>query len=236
MSLADLATCQLWWTGPEFLCGEPDNWPKNKIDTPQKIDTEKRKQCQHSMAKPKETAQTKPEEKDRLDPDRYSSWKKMTRVYAWITRFLDNCRRPPDLRQQGPLTPDEITDAELHYIRKAQTESFPGAIQQLRSKLPLRKDIKLSPLNPALDDDGVLRCQGRLENAACLPWQTRHPIILPRSHAVTTLIVKDAHEACLHAGTNMVLSHLSQKYWILSARESNRKLNQQTRSWPHCRR
>ena len=77
---------------------------------------------------------------------------------------------------------------------------------------------KLQPLRSVLDEDGVLRCDGSLRYAEYLPWETCFPIILPRSHWVTTLIIKQAHEQTQHAGTNLVLAQLSVQYWIISAR------------------
>ena len=44
-----------------------------------------------------------------------------------------------------------------------------------------------------------------------------------RSHCVTKLIVKHAHEQDHHAGTNQVLAQLSAQYWIISAREAIRE-------------
>ena len=56
-----------------------------------------------------------------------------------------------------------------------------------------------------------------------LPHDVKFPIILPRGHHVTKLIVKYYHEMANHsAGTNFVLSQLSQRFWIMSAREEIR--------------
>ena len=70
----------------------------------------------------------------------------------------------------------------------------------------------LQPLRPVLDEDGILQCDGRLRYAECLPWETRYPIILPRSQWVSTLIIKQAHEQTQHAGTNQVLAQQSVQY------------------------
>jgi len=54
-------------------------------------------------------------------------------------------------------------------------------------------------------------------------WNTRHPIILPRKHRVTRLIVDQLHRESNHAGTNTVLALLSAKYWLPGAREEIRE-------------
>ena len=80
---------------------------------------------------------------------------------------------------------------------------------------------KLISLNPTLDNDGVIRSDGRLKNAKFLSYDVRNPLILPRKGWVTTLIVKDAHEQGKHAsGTNHTLATLSSRYWIVSGREA----------------
>ena len=70
-----------------------------------------------------------------------------------------------------------------------------------------------------MDSEGILRCDGRLQFADHLPWETRYPIILPRTHQVTRLIIKDAHERNEHGGTNQTLCCISGRFWIVSARE-----------------
>ena len=44
---------------------------------------------------------------------------------------------------------------------------------------------KLFGLCPRLDEDGVIRLNTRLQYAEFLPYDVRHPIVLPRKHWVT---------------------------------------------------
>ena len=82
-------------------------------------------------------------------------------------------------------------------------------MQAIKAGRELPSASKVQPLRPVLDEDGVLRCDGRLCYTEYLPWETRLPIILLRSHWVTTLIIKQAHEQTRHVGTNQVLAQLS---------------------------
>ncbi|XP_068756946.1 uncharacterized protein [Montipora capricornis] len=143
---------------------------------------------------------------DRLDPTRYSSWTRLTRVSATVNRFLENCRLPSTLRKKAALGPEEIDTSEMHFIRLAQQEEFQEEIQALKSGKGLPGRSKLLPLKAVLDEEGVLRCDGRLKCADCLPWETRYPIILPRNHQITKLIIKDSHEKNQHGNTNQVLA------------------------------
>ena len=131
---------------------------------------------------------------DRLDPTRYSSWTKLTRVSATVNRFLENCHLPSTLHKKGTLKPGEIVTSEMHLIRLAQQEEFQEEIRARKSGRELPGKSKLLPLKPVLDEEGILRCDGRLRYADCLPWETRHPIILPRSHWITKLNVNYSHK------------------------------------------
>ena len=54
-----------------------------------------------------------------------------------------------------------------------------------------------------------------------LSYDIRFPIILPKKHPVTKLIVKKHHEQGFHvAGTNQTLAGLSLWFWILCGREA----------------
>eukprot|EP00117_Sycon_ciliatum_P016956 scpid57961/ scgid16165/ len=68
--------------------------------------------------------------------------------------------------------------------------------------------------------DQLLREDGRLRNAEILEETARCPIILPKGHWVTELIVREAHEESNHAaGVSHTLAMLSRRYWLLGGRE-----------------
>ena len=84
---------------------------------------------------------------------------------------------------------------------------------------------KLLGLQPKLDDDGLLRSNGRLKDAKFLLHDVRYPVILPRKGWVTKLIIQKFHEKGNHApGTtcNQTLAALSARYWVISGREGIR--------------
>ena len=94
----------------------------------------------------------------------------------------------------------------------------------------------LSKLCPWLDDQGVLRCGGRLQFAEYLPYDVRFPIILPRGQWVTRLVVKHYHALANHsAGTNFVLSQISGRFWIVAAYEEIRACESECSEFQKCR-
>jgi len=102
---------------------------------------------------------------DHLDPTRYSSWTRLARVSATVNCFLEYCRLPSTLRMKAALGPEEIFTSEMHFSRLAQQEEFQEEIQALKSGKGLPGKSKLLPLKPVLDEEGVLRCDGRLQSA-----------------------------------------------------------------------
>ncbi|XP_015765171.1 PREDICTED: uncharacterized protein LOC107344078 [Acropora digitifera] len=130
-------------------------------------------------------------------------------------------RRRDNRNARMELLPEEIKDAEEEIVRLAQRKAFCEEYTALRSGKPISKRNQLIKLNPCMDEDGIIRCDDRLMIADFLPFDTRFPIILPR---VTKLIVKNHHERGNHAaGVNFTLCQLSERFWIIAAREEIRE-------------
>ena len=232
LSASQLAECNQWWNGPETSsipetvipssCSAPAEMKKAKVVTESPAE-ESGQYCHAAVSGLL-----------KLDPDRFCSWQKMCRVLAWVNRFIDNVQRDRDCRQTGTPSVAEVADAEVFLIRECQRQAFPDEYVALAKGKVLPSSSKILSLNPQLDEDGVMRCGGRLENAAELPYDVRHPIILPRSDRVTTLIIKKYHERLHHVGgTNHTLAAISERFWIVAAREALREFE---RSCQVCKR
>ena len=159
-------------------------------------------------------------------PSRFSSWTKLIRVRAWVRHFVDNCRSSN--RGRGDLIVEEIEDATIQVIKGAQRKVFPNEYLSLQQQRELPKKSKLLGLQPSLDEEGQMRCDGRLKYAEFLPQEPRFPIILPCKNRVTKLIVKHYHEKDNHAGgMNQLLAALSTRFWIISGHE-------EIKEWEEC--
>ena len=87
----------------------------------------------------------------------------------------------------------------------------------------LKIPAHIRKLHPLLDDVGILRVGGRLENAL-IKNEAKHPIILPYRHHVTDLIISQHHQKTGHLGQEFVLSSLRQLYWIIKGRLAVRRV------------
>ena len=78
-------------------------------------------------------------------------------------------------------------------------------------------------LNPLLDEMGILRVGGRLENTL-IDYDAKHPIILPYRDHVTDLIISQHHQKTGHLGQEYVLSSLRHQYWVIKGRSAVRRV------------
>jgi hypothetical protein len=82
---------------------------------------------------------------------------------------------------------------------------------------------KLISLSPFIDDTGLLRVGGRLKNAP-LKYDQKHPLLLPKNHSVTNVLIESIHKQQLHGGCQTTIAALRRQYWILSCRNAVRKI------------
>ena len=148
-----------------------------------------------------------------LDPTRHSSWLKIKRILSWVIRFVDKCRRRISDRTLEELQSTELKRAKIQLIRHAQCTEFSEEWNALSHRRPISQSSNFIGLQPKLDDDGIMRSDGRLKHAKFLSFDVRYPIILPRKSWITKLIVKHFHEQGHHAsGTNQKVAAISARY------------------------
>ncbi|KAF8792537.1 hypothetical protein HNY73_004121 [Argiope bruennichi] len=149
-----------------------------------------------------------------------SVWSSLQSVVAWCLKFMGNSRGN---RVSTPylecLELKELHDRIIHLVLKV---AFSTDISVLEKGNVLSAG-KLIQLNPFLDSKGLLRVGGRI-GISSLPASVKHPLILPKQHPVTTMIIRLYHLYYLHAGVQSVHSAIRQVYWILGARSSIRKI------------
>ena len=110
----------------------------------------------------------------------------------------------------------ELRNAELVWSKLTQTAHYADQVRILQRGEELGKSDKLKSLNPILRE-GLLREGGRLKYAL-LSEDEKFPVILPADHRFTNLVIAQAHQLTLHGGTQLTLTHIRRKYWIIKAR------------------
>ena len=223
MTADSLAKDHTWWKGPEYLSQPEETWPTMCLPGIDTDDVERKKKHRVTFFASTEREMSQPKWKWKgtsLDPERFSDWFKYLRVLAQVIRFIQNCSKMAKVR--GPLTVEEINDAEIMVLRQAQQESYSDELSRVQKGEALSTSSKISPISPRFGSDGLLRGNSRLWLADHIAWEARHPVILTRKHPVGKLIVKRLQKDSNHSGTNQVLASLSAKFWLLGAREEIR--------------
>ncbi|CAG7728743.1 unnamed protein product, partial [Allacma fusca] len=155
----------------------------------------------------------------------YSSLGRLQRITALIQRFWKNLKAKHEgrIRMTGPLTVVELSQALLSIIFMIQRNEYSTELQELEENKSVGSRSKIHPLSPMLSQDGLLRVGGTLRKSH-LPYNYKHPILLPRNHKLTRLIVEDAHRYLAHGGAQLVLFTVQQRYWIIRRKELVRSI------------
>lgn len=100
----------------------------------------------------------------------------------------------------------------------AQQQPFDDELKLLRKNNPDYKiRSALSSLAAFIDADNVLKV-GSLHQHASIDYIREHPILLSSKHRLTVLQFKQEHIWLLHPDTNLLLTSIKTKFWLLGGR------------------
>ena len=211
-SVAELLSDPCWLKGPDFLRQEEDE----EYEGPSHGSTGMLSPADPEVRVVYATAVSDTPNESLPDASRFSSWVKYKRVVAWMVRFVRSVRVKHGSSDQqlitGPLSAAELETAEKIIVRDIQGRHFASELRCLREGSSVHRSSRLQHVSPFVDDDGILRVGGRLENAP-LAFNTRHPALLPSEDRVTHLIIADAHQRVFHSGMERTLTEVRLCYW-----------------------
>lgn len=194
-----------WWHGPPWLCYPSDKWPRSEFSVnEEEVLKEKKKEIVSSMVSLQKI--------DNSFLYKFSRYNKTVRIVAWILRFISNSRIPRNARKYKILDSEEISRAELAVIKMIQSESFIN-----------EEDEKLKTLGVFKDKNGIIRLKTKiLYRPDSEDFKT--PAILPSKNELVKRIVIYYHIKNAHAGTQMLLNILRERFWILHGRKTVRSI------------
>lgn len=198
---------KMWFQGPSFLLKDPTDWP-NPV---KELKTNEELRLEEQIVLTTTMSTNIIEELN----NRISRFTRMVRALAYFYRAYNNFRFKS--KNTLPLQVNELRDAENEFFKYYQDSEFADVISSIKKKSPVASK-KIKRLSPFLDDHGILRVGGRL-NAANLPYDSQHQIILHKASPIAYKIAHDCHLKNLHAGVTLLVATLRQRYWIVGARE-----------------
>ncbi|XP_022801248.1 uncharacterized protein LOC111338948 [Stylophora pistillata] len=242
MTVDELLINERWKQGPPFMKKTEQFWPQRPESLGEVFDNdpEVKKAAETFASKTNVTYHYIGNAIEKI-----SSWSRLKRVIAWILRYKDilrnrsqhgNTNKTIKLQLDNstitPLSVSEVDEAEIEILKYVQKQTFKDELASLNgvrdvtqgraNRNNLKKNSTIYKLDPVLEN-GLLRVGGRLEHAP-IENDAKHPIILPKKHHVTKLIIEYFHRASAHSGIEYTLSLIRTKYWILGARSSVRNI------------
>ena len=148
--------------------------------------------------------------------ERWGTFVKSMRIFAWMLRFIKNMKSSPNDRQLGELSFVELSEAKVMLFYTVQRSAFSNEFETLKRGKSIPKQSKLNKLDPFIGDDGLMRVKGRLQ-LSDLSYESKHPIILPACH-IARLLVMFQHVHLKHAGVSTLIATLRSAYWIIGLR------------------
>lgn len=200
---------EIWKQGPTWLKQEEEAWPSYPITTPKEDPEARQATCLVTSQKDNNFNLL----------EKYSSIDKLRQIIAYCLRFKYRA-------SDANLTVTELNSANQRLIKLTQATAFSEEINPCLTGKSLSNKSRLLPLNPFLDADGILRVGERIQQANIM-YNEQHPMILPKGHYVTDLIIRREHEANLHAGVQATLYNLRIRYWPIDGRNQVRKIIRQ---------
>lgn len=208
-----------WLCGPDILFLDDIEWPLLSEDIDQHdVMSEKRKIVRVNVI------QTRHE--NLIDVSRFSDYNRLIRACAYVRRFICNARAKVQRKSliTGELSCDEISSGENLICKQVQREAFPSEVKDLIEAKAVDNQSDIYTLSPYLHDDGLIRFKGRIDAATVVPFSTKRPIIMPKDHEVSQLIIRQHHKGCLHMNDEVVITRVRHKFWIPSIRQQLLKI------------
>lgn len=217
MTPSQLLAHDSWWNGPSFLSTHIESFQhffggvSNSIDN---VDFEEKRFVLTTVV-----TQDKTNVLDTL-LERFSNLSKVLRILCYCLRFPNNITKP-STKRSGTPSQHELSQSLMVLIKHVQRSVFSETISKINRGQTLSKPLRR--LAPFLDSEGFLRVGGRLRNSN-LSYSAKHPLLLPKSHRLTTLIIEDTHVKYCHPGLKTLHYLIVQQFWIISARKTIEKI------------
>lgn len=194
----------LWWSGPKFLYRDHNTWPPTVINN----------DCDTTNSEERKAILVVTLNQTIIEDllNKFSSLATIIHVVAYCLRIFTKSK-PCTIQ----LSPREQVDALHRILLTIQRQSFSDEFDKT-GNYSCASNSKLRRLSPFQDDNGIIRVGGRLRHAT-IPYAQKHPILLPRSHRLTNLLIDDFHKQHKHPGATTLQTIISQQYWIISGRQ-----------------
>lgn len=212
-----------WLRGPAFLTEDENRWPQSRQVLDPDTFTEDPEELASSFV-----GVVSVSENALIDTYEYSSFLRLRRAFAWALRFIHNSRAKftNTPRKSGELDTYEIQTATDHLCIEAQRSRYPDEYANLSNNKAIDKSSSILTLMPYMDANKLIRLYGRTDAAErkYLPIEAQRPILLPRDHRLTELIIDHYHQRMGHQFEDGIICAIRQRYWVPCLRPLVRRI------------
>ena len=199
-----------WLNGPKFLMLEENQWPIE-------ISNKTSQQPTEFLLNQNIIATVVSSESSIIDFSRFSS---LNRLLFTLSRVFQSI----DLWKKRSLEPAKCYDKAFQYcIKMSQKMSFHDEITSLKNSKSLSKNSRLLCLNVYLDNENILRAEGRLSRLS-KNISYGKLIVLDSKNIITDMLIKQYHEKYYHGSNETILNEIRQKFWIIGLRKKLRSV------------
>ena len=198
-----LGKIKFWLEGPQWLTNDYQLWSQYPLLSI--APSQKGKICTACTSQPPKI------NTDIININKYSSFEGLLKCTTYLFKFLNKIKGC-----------DPKKKALEYWVKVAQSESYLDELNFLNNpNKESERNIPLlvSSLNLFLDERGIIRSRGRISKCQYFKYEIHHPVLLPKEHRLTTLIINDCHKKMQHLGIGTTLNYLrEQGYWIPKGR------------------
>ena len=186
---------KFWLEGPQWLSNDFQLWPQYPLKSISI--THKGKICTRY------TTQTPKVNTGIININKYSSFEGLLKCTAYLFKFLNRIKDC-----------DPKKKALEYWVKLAQSECFQEELNFLNNPNNTNKNNippLVSNLNLFLDDKNIIRSRGRISKCQYFKYEIHNPVLLPKDHRLTTLIINDSHLKMQHLGIGTTLNYIREQ-------------------------
>ncbi|KAF3699655.1 hypothetical protein EXN66_Car015342 [Channa argus] len=201
-----------WLTGPDFLKKVSEDAP------PQPDSFELVEPASDVELRPLITTFTTKVGTTQLGSHRFKRFSRWRLLIHGVAKLIQKIRSSLKAPEKDMKKLDELKQAKNIIIRSVQEEEFKEELKSLSKGELVPEHSPLRSLSVILDSEGLIRIGGRLSSAE-IPWEQRHPIVIPKNYHVALLLVQFYHEQVAHQGRHITEGAIrSAGLWILGGK------------------
>ena len=187
-----------WLHGPNFINQENVQWPISQLSCLSKENQNIVMSTQVESASSNSVL---------INLERYSTFSAATRIATSVIRFCSEKGKLSKEKMQELWGSTNYKDcAKVYIIKSVQQETFSKEIDFLKNPRDKQIPDLVRNFNLFLDHNNIIRSDCRVGKSEYFAYEVLNPILLPKVHHLTNLIILDAHSRIKHLGIQATLN------------------------------